>query len=354
MHPDSWVLKRGVLAEIGKLAAGLGASGFVVVTDSTVSKLGYSRTVARALAATGVRTHTLRVPTGELSKSLRVAQRGARRLADWQIDREAVVVAVGGGVVTDLAGFVASVWLRGVRWIVCPTTLEGMIDAAIGGKTGLNLPEGKNLIGTFHPPTLIAVDPDVLATLPPRAMRAGLAESIKHAAVWDAAFFDWQAERAEPILAGDADVLAELIERNIRAKLAIVGEDLRESGGNRVLLNFGHTFGHAIEAASGYVLMHGECVAIGMTAAVRLSQQLGLLTGSDCDRLTGLVEAFGLPVKAPSGMSVARLLEYMGRDKKRQAGQSRFVLLERIGCARVVTGVAERDVRTAIESILPS
>jgi 3-dehydroquinate synthase len=322
-----------------------------VVTDATVERLGYSDQVVRGIEAAGEVSRLTILQPGEASKCYATIERLHGQWADWCVPRDGLVVALGGGVVSDVTGFAAATWLRGVRWVSCPTTVEGMVDAAIGGKTGINLPQGKNLVGAFHQPSALLVNIDVLRTLPRRDLVAGLAESIKHAAIYDVEFFDWHRASCGVILRNEADAITDLVVRNIRTKAAIIGPDERDVAGRRIFLNFGHTIGHAIEAAVHYRLRHGECVALGMVAASFLSADLGLLSAADAGRLVDLLAAFGLPVRLPELVAADRIMKHLAHDKKFRDDRLRFVLLEAIGRACVVDAVDEARIRAAIASI---
>jgi 3-dehydroquinate synthase len=265
------------------------------------------------------------------------------------------VVALGGGVVGDLAGFAAACWMRGIDVVHLPTTLLAMVDSSVGGKTAVDIPQGKNLVGAFHPPRAVIADTSVLRTLPPRELGAGFAEVIKYGAIVDAPFLDWLHANAEGLLAGDDGLLAEAIARSCLHKAGITERDPLEHG-ERALLNFGHTFGHAIEAeqageSGGYGngLNHGEAVAVGMVLAARLSTALGLADAGDGERLRDLLQRFGLPTTLPAGLDPAALLARMRLDKKAQASGLRFVLWDGAGKARVVADVPEAPVLRVLE-----
>lgn len=290
----------------------------------------------------------LALPPGEASKTLEHCSRVFAALAGMRAGRDALVVALGGGVVGDLAGFAAACWMRGTGFVQVPTTLLAMVDSSVGGKTGVNLPYGKNLVGAFHQPEAVIADTDTLATLPPRELAAGLAEVVKYGAIGDAAFFAWLEANVAALLACDPAALVHAIATSVRHKAAIVARDERESG-ERALLNFGHTFGHAIETATGYrQLLHGEAVAIGMVQAARLSERLGLAPPDDTRRLERLLQAFGLPVRPPPGLQAEQLLDLMRLDKKAGAGGLRFVVWHGIGAAEVRSGVADAEVLAAL------
>jgi 3-dehydroquinate synthase len=284
------------------------------------------------------------VEDGEQAKSWNALERVLDALLGARLGRDSVIVALGGGVVGDLAGFAAAIYQRGIPFIQVPTTLLAQVDSAVGGKTAVNHPRGKNMIGAFHQPRAVLADTDTLATLPQREFAAGLAEVAKYGAIRDAAFLDWIESNAERLVARDPDALRHAISRSCALKAAIVAEDEREEG-VRALLNFGHTFGHAIESATGYgSWLHGEAVAAGMVLAARLSARLQRIEGAQADRLERLLARLGLPVKPPP-LAVERWLEFMGRDKKNREGRITFVLLDALGSASVVRDTPEAPVR---------
>jgi 3-dehydroquinate synthase len=272
------------------------------------------------------------LPDGEQYKTLAMAERVFDVLIGNRFGRDCLVLALGGGVVGDLAGFVAACYQRGVDYAQVPTTLLAQVDSAVGGKTGVNHPGGKNLIGAFHQPRAVISDTELLASLPERELRAGLAEVIKYGLIHDAAFFDWIEAHIDALLARDAAALAHAIRRSCEIKAEIVGRDEREQG-ERALLNLGHTFGHAIESATGYVeWLHGEAVGAGLLMAADMSQRLGHLSVPDINRVRALLERAGLRTRAPQ-IGVERALDYIRIDKKVRAGRVRLVLLERVGRA---------------------
>ncbi|MCH8147823.1 MAG: 3-dehydroquinate synthase [Planctomycetes bacterium] len=342
---ESGQLLRSVLPDVGNTQV-------MLVTDHTVGDL-YAKTTLDAFRDAGVHPFEFRIPPGESSKSLDTAQQLYKSLAANQMDRDGIIVALGGGVVSDLAGFVAATWMRGIRFAILPTTLEADIDASIGGKTAVNLSTGKNLVGAFHQPVLVAVDPNCLSTLDARDVKAGIAEAIKHALISDEEFFTWQEDHVDEILCLDSAITTEFILRNLRIKAAIVEQDTKEQTGLRMLLNFGHTIGHAIESCSRYSLRHGECVALGTLAACRLSESIGLLSGADVTRVEKLLSRFGLPIQMPTALNTDRILETMQNDKKARAGRVRFVLLDAIGAPLIRDDIDESLVRAAYESLRP-
>ena len=312
-----------------------GASRALVVSVPPVAQR-YGAEVARSLRDAGLRVHRFQVPDGERSKSLRRAERLYGEMLDAGADRgSSVVVALGGGVVGDLAGFVAATLFRGVPVVQVPTTLLSMVDSSVGGKTGVNLPQGKNLVGAFHQPSLVWIDVETLRTLPPRELRAGMAEVVKHAAIWDAKLFARLERQLEPLLALEPGALVPVIERNCRIKATVVSRDERERG-LRMLLNFGHTLGHAIEALCRYRgVLHGEAVAMGMVYAAGHSERLGLAPGGTRERIETLLARIGLPTQPPRFERRA-YLRAIAVDKKKRDARIRFVALRGIGKAETV------------------
>lgn len=324
------------------------ASQLVVIADQTVAQLH----LGTLLAALPAEPTVLLFPAGEGSKSLASVQRLCEQLARARIERDAIVIAFGGGVAGDLAGFVAATWLRGVRFVQVPTTLLAAVDASVGGKTGVNLAAGKNLVGAFHQPVAVVIDTDLLSTLPARDFAAGLAESVKHAAIRDPDFLAWHENHADRILAQEADVLAELIAHNCEIKADIVARDEREMG-LRAILNYGHTIGHAIERLLDYELRHGECVALGMLAANELAGRRGWLPRAQADRLRALVDRLGLPLRLRRGLAPDVVWSVCQRDKKVRGGSVNFVLLRGLGEPVRVADVSRTDVEAALERIQP-
>ena len=300
----------------------------MVVTNETVAPL-YLRTVEDALQA--YRLAHVVLPDGEQYKTLEVLDRIFTALLQQRFDRRCTLVALGGGVIGDMAGFAAASYQRGVNFIQVPTTLLSQVDSSVGGKTGVNHPLGKNMIGAFHQPQCVIADTATLDTLPDRELSAGVAEVIKYGLINDAEFFSWLEDNVARLIARDPEALAFAIERSCADKAAVVAADEREAG-QRALLNLGHTFGHAIETAMGYGnWLHGEAVGAGMCMAAALSQRLGWLDADQVRRVERLVAAAGLPVRAPAEVSPERFLELMAVDKKVMDGQLRLVLLRDIG-----------------------
>ena len=338
----------GLLDDGAALAAHVRGRHVLLVSDGNVAPLYAARVVAALAAHTRAQVLVSSIAPGEGSKTLASFAELSRELADFGATRDACVFALGGGVVGDLAGFAAACWMRGIDCVQLPTTLLAMVDSSVGGKTAVDLAQGKNLVGAFHPPRAVFADTATLRTLPDRELRAGLAEVVKYGAIADAAFLAWLEANADALLARDDDALAEAIARSCAHKAAIVARDPREHG-ERALLNFGHTFAHAIEAEQGYAggdggLNHGEAVAVGMVQAARLSAALGMAGDADAQRLALLLRRLGLDTGLPAGLDPRALLARMRLDKKADADGIRFVLWDRAGEARVVAGVTDAAV----------
>lgn len=320
----------------------------LVVADTNTAALGTA--IDAALGSVGFRTSLAVVPAGEQSKSPRELASLYDALYDLAADRRTPVVAVGGGVVGDLAGYAAATYNRGLPLLMVPTTLLAMVDSSVGGKTGINHPGGKNLIGAFHQPAGVWIDTTHLSTLPEREFRSGLAEVVKYGMILDAAFVGFLESNARSILERDPGVLVQIIARSCRLKADVVEKDEREETGLRAVLNYGHTFAHAFETVGGYgAWLHGEAVAAGMSCAARLAEKLGR-TGPDLvGRQNALLESIGLPVDRRAEWRTDELIAVMRRDKKAAAGQLRFVLPSRIGAVELVDGVPESAVRAVLE-----
>ncbi|MCB1559997.1 MAG: 3-dehydroquinate synthase [Xanthomonadales bacterium] len=335
----------GLLGQPDRWAPLLRGRQVLLVTDSNVAP--HYLDSARA-ALCGKSLDVVILPAGEAQKSMANLDSLMQRLAGLGASRDACVVALGGGVIGDLSGFAAACWMRGVPFLQLPTTLLAMVDSSVGGKTAINLPQGKNLVGAFHQPLAVVADTDTLATLPDRELRSGLAEVIKYGAITDAAFLDWLDQHRDALLARDAAALTEAIERSCRHKADIVARDETERG-ERALLNFGHSFGHAIEAIAGYgEVLHGEAVAIGMCMAARLAARLEMASGDDAERLSSLLQAFGLPTQRPANLAPEKLLDAMRLDKKNLSGRLRLILWRGAGRAEMVDGVESADILRAI------
>lgn len=325
-----------------------GARDTVLVADTRVARL-HGASALRGLERGGVRVTLVRVPSGEPSKSVAQLERLWSEFASAAVPRDGAVVALGGGMVLDLAGFAAATWLRGVPWVAVPTTVLAQVDAGVGGKTAIDLAEGKNLAGAFHQPSGVLMDADLLSTLPARQRRAGLAEVVKMGFACDASLFRFCERAAERLDEGEPAALAEAVARSVRVKARIVREDERErEGGARTALNFGHTLGHALEHALGYrTLLHGEAVALGMRVAAALSVRAAGLAPESRIRLEALLDLMRLPVTMPP-VRIEALLAAMRLDKKRARGRTRWVLTPHVGAATVPRTLDVSLVRSAL------
>jgi 3-dehydroquinate synthase len=326
----------------------------LLVTDSNVGPL-YAAHVAASLSAAGFAVATHTVPAGDASKSLEEAARLYDRLADSHHGRFDPVIALGGGMTGDLAGFAAATWMRGVPFVQCPTTLLADIDASVGGKTAVNHPGGKNMVGAFHQPLVVCIDVDCLRSLDDRDYRAGLAESVKHAVIRDETFLRWHEDHAEAIIGRTPEVVCELIRRNCAIKAAVVVEDERETATGdvgRAALNFGHTVGHAIEAASRYALHHGEAVALGMVAALDLAVRDCGFPESDRCRVESLIAALGLPIRSPLPLAEADLMQRMRGDKKVRHQVLRLAVPSELGAVRWLESPSEVSLAAAIRRVI--
>jgi 3-dehydroquinate synthase len=360
-HPYDVVIDVGLLGRAGEVLRTVHGRGgrAVVITDSNVGPL-YAEALAASLAKADYACSILTFPAGEASKTLATYGSLMEQLlaSTPPIDRRTVIVALGGGVTGDLAGFVAATALRGLSFINIPTTLLADVDSSVGGKTGVDSAAGKNLIGAFHQPRAVLIDPAMLATLPVEQVRNGLAECVKHAVIRDAELLEMISRQAEAILAKDAAVLAELIARNVAIKAGVVAADEREAS-IRADLNFGHTVGHALEAAGGFgALGHGQAVALGMIAANTIAVGRRLLSRADSETVESVLRKLGLPVRLADlphlpaqAAEPARLLDLMTRDKKARAGRARFVLATHLGRAAIYDDVTEQEIRAALAAI---
>jgi 3-dehydroquinate synthase len=319
----------------------------MVVSNETVAPL-YLEPVVGALA--GYQVESVILPDGEVYKTLEVLNRIFDALLTHRFDRRCTLLALGGGVVGDMAGFAAACYQRGVSFVQVPTTLLAQVDSSVGGKTGVNHPLGKNMIGAFHQPLCVVADTETLRTLPDRELSAGLAEVIKYGLIDDPEFFTWLEGNMGDLRARDAAALAHAIERSCRDKALVVAADEREAG-RRALLNLGHTFGHAIETGVGYgEWLHGEAVGAGLCMAADLSHRLGWITDTELARIVDLVRAAGLPATPPRGIATGRFLELMAVDKKVLDGRLRLVLLEGIGKALITDGFPVQALRDTLEA----
>jgi 3-dehydroquinate synthase len=330
-----------ILADTPQLL-GKDSTRFLIVTDDNV-RTPHAELVLKALRDSGAQGTIVAVAAGERSKSLSTLSTLYDALIEQSANRRTTIVAVGGGVVGDLAGFLAATYARGLPFVQVPTTLLAMVDSSVGGKTGINHPRGKNLIGAFHQPLGVLVDTATLETLPDREYRSGLAEVIKYGVIMDADFFAWLEGQVDGMVHRDSEVLAHIVARCCQLKADVVQEDEFETKGLRAILNYGHTFAHAFEALSGYdELLHGEAVSIGMICASRLAVRLNRISEEVTDRQVALLSAVGLPVNVPANQLSRHqeLMDCMLLDKKTVDGQLRFILPDRIGHVELVEGVA--------------
>ena len=347
----------GLLARAGDLICQAApAYRFAVISDANVAPL-YASQLVHELERTGTQVQLCTVPAGEQWKTRESWERITDELLAAGLGRDSAIVALGGGVVCDLAGFVAATFMRGVPVVHVPTTLLSMIDASIGGKTGVDTALGKNLVGAFHQPAAVVVDPEVLGTLPAAELRSGLAEALKHGAIADAEYFEFVARTAPLLLADapgkrDVPALSQVIERSVRLKLGVVAADEKERGARKAL-NFGHTIGHALEALSGYSLRHGEAVAVGMLLEVTAAEREGITEAGTSGRLHDALRAAGLPTSRPAGPTPASVIASMQSDKKGRAGTIEYAIPFRIGMmAGAAAGYTVRLPNSLVEEVL--
>lgn len=347
-------IEPGLLGKLGQLVKEVAPhQRAALFADEVVFREHGERAVA-SLKAAGYSVTTQPIPGGEERKNLDAIRAMYDVLVTNRFERKSPVIALGGGVVGDSVGFASATYLRGTPFIQCPTTLLAMVDASVGGKVGVNLPQGKNLVGAFHQPHLVCIDTDTLATLPPRELRCGLAECVKHGVIRDPALFEWIEKYVGEILHLDPAVLVELVQRNVAIKAAVVMADERETApsGDRAHLNFGHTFAHAIEALAGYGhYHHGEAVSLGMVAATRLAAAAGRCPASLVPRLVKLLDAIGLPTHADDLPPTADLMQAMRLDKKVASGKIRLVLPDRLGAVSITDATPDHAIHDAWESL---
>lgn len=340
---------EGLIDQAGELISGASkGKSAAIVTNPKLGNL-YADRVVKSLEKAGIAAHLIVVPAGERYKTLRTVERIYEKMLDSRIDRSGMVIGLGGGVVGDMAGFAAATYMRGIDFIQIPTSLLAQVDASIGGKTGVDLRRGKNLVGAFHQPKLVLIDLSALKTLPRREFRAGLAEIIKHGIIWDGDYFKFLEENMDAVKRLEPSILERTIERSCEIKAAVVAQDERESGLRRIL-NFGHTAGHAIESLTGYrALLHGEAVAIGMVTAAITAQEMGSTDKYLVPRIVNLIQAAGLPYKVPGGVDYRDIVTAMGLDKKVSHGKLHTVLVNKIGSAYVADGVTQEIWMKALE-----
>jgi 3-dehydroquinate synthase len=337
----------GLLGQAALLRPYIRGERVLIVSNEVVAPL-YLQKVQEALGE--LRYDVLVLPDGEHSKTLQTLSLIYDKLLEGRHERSSTLIALGGGVVGDITGFAAATYQRGVNFIQIPTTLLSQVDSSVGGKTGVNHPLGKNMIGAFYQPQCVLADTDVLASLPPRELRAGIAEVIKYGLIDNLPFFEWLETHIEALLAGDKDLLAEAVRVSCADKARIVAADEKE-GGVRALLNLGHTFGHAIENGMGYgVWLHGEAVATGMVMAADLSARLGYITWQEAARAKALIERAGLPVVPPEQMSAQDFLKLMSFDKKVQGGKIRFILMQGLGGSVIESNIDASMLEQTLEA----
>jgi 3-dehydroquinate synthase len=342
------LVERGLLGKAGDTIQSAGITGrAAIISDETVAGL-HGAALTTSLEAAGFRPTLHSVPAGEGSKSMSHVEAICREMIQAGHDRKSIVVALGGGVVGDLAGFVAAIFYRGIPFVQIPTTIVSQVDSSVGGKTGVNVAEGKNLLGAFHQPRLVIVDPETLRTLPDREYVEGFAEAIKHAAIRDA---DMLSELAglDPTT---REIPADLLARNIAIKARVVESDEYETKNIRALLNFGHTIGHGIEASVPYgEMLHGEAISLGIKAAIFLSDRHAGLAPEDSAKVISLLEKFHLPLILSPLITTDTVMEKLARDKKFSSGAIRFVVLDKLGSAKVIDSVTADDLRLAIDHL---
>lgn len=336
----------GLMAKAGELARKvMSGNRCAIIADETSAQL-FGDRVCKSLTAENFSPRLIRIPAGEKSKSLTQVEKICDEMIEAGLDRTSFVVGLGGGVIGDISGFVAAIFQRGIPHVQIPTTLLAIVDSSIGGKTGVNLDAGKNLIGAIHHPTLIIADVNALESLPRKELRQGYAEIIKHAIIRDAEMF-----RALSPRTPSRNGFVALIRRNIAIKARIVSADVREISGERALLNFGHTVGHAIERATDFKIPHGDCISIGMVAACGISMKRAALSSRDRDDVVSLLKQFQLPAQLPAEVDRERVAAAVAHDKKFLGGKIRFVVAPRIGEAHVSNDVTMEDIREAIAAL---
>lgn len=341
----------GLLSELGALTrANAPHDRAALIVDDKITGT-HGRAAEASLTSAGYQPLVATMTSGEDHKNLATVEKLYHKLLDERLERKSPVVALGGGIVGDTGGFVAASYLRGVPFIQCPTTLLAMVDASVGGKVGVNMPQGKNLIGAFHQPVLVVIDTDTLKTLPKRELVCGLAECVKHGVIRDPELFDWIDRNVDAILKLDPAAIVELVERNVAIKAAVVMEDEKESG-VRAHLNFGHTFAHAIEAGTEYGrFLHGEAVSLGMVAAARLAVEQGRCDKALADKLVALLTKIGLPTHAKDLPATGKLMAVMRSDKKVKDGRVRLVLPDKLGAVSTVGDAPDAAVEKAWDSL---
>jgi len=340
----------GELSEIGAFVSGVhSASQCAVVTDENVAPL-YAQPVIDSLGANHFGAEVIVLPAGEEHKNLQSVRSVYAKLVDFKLDRESLVVALGGGVVGDVAGFVAATYMRGISYVQAPTTLLAHVDSSVGGKTGVNLPQGKNLVGAFYQPRGVFIDVSTLDTLPPEEFKSGMVEVVKHGIIRDETFFNWLEENMPALLSREQDALIHAVRRSCEIKAEVVSLDEKEAG-LRAILNYGHTVGHALECLTDYhELRHGEAVSMGMEVAAEVACRMGILPREEAARQRALLKNVGTPLRLPP-ISVDEVREVMALDKKAAGGRSRFILARRMGTVQTCDDVPPEVVRESLLSL---
>ncbi len=344
----SIVVRSGILGDAAARISELcSPTRVLLLTHPKLADL-YGRRLVKGLEAAGIQVATMLVPSGERSKTLKTVSRVYRALLEHRADRSSALIVLGGGVLGDVGGFAAATFLRGISFIQIPTTLLAQVDASIGGKTGVDLPQGKNLVGAFHQPRAVLIDTDTLGSLPARELRSGMAEVIKYGIICDKGLFDRLGKEMPRLLRRDSPALASVVVRSCQIKADVVSKDESELG-LRAILNFGHTVGHALESVTEYrQFKHGEAISIGMVSAALVGEELGIAPRDITERIADLITAAGLPTAFPRNVSADDMIEAMSRDKKAVDGQFTFILTPRLGDTTIVRDVAPAVVRAAI------
>ncbi|MUG97469.1 3-dehydroquinate synthase [Scytonema sp. UIC 10036] len=325
----------------------------LIVSNPTLFKH-YGERAIGSLESAGFEVASCTLPPGERYKTLSLVQKIYDTALENRIERSSTMVALGGGVIGDMTGFAAATWLRGINFVQVPTTLLAMVDASIGGKTGVNHPQGKNLIGAFHQPRLVLIDPEVLKTLPMREFRAGMAEVIKYGIIWDAQLFNEMeaSKRLDQMRYVKPELIHTILTRSCQAKADVVSKDEKEAG-LRAILNYGHTIGHAVESLTGYrVVNHGEAVAIGMVAAGQIAVELGMWQKEEAERQDFLIQKAGLPTQLPSGLDIDAIVDALQLDKKVKAGKVRFILPTQIGSVTITDEVPSDKIKQVLQRMI--
>nr|HID57795.1 3-dehydroquinate synthase [Desulfobacterales bacterium] len=344
------LIGKGILQQLSGEIEGLGSfNSQIIITDSNVNSL-YGQRVLDELESSDANLHLLEIPPGEASKSLNTVIRLAKQLVSLHVDRKSIIIALGGGVVGDLAGFVASIYMRGIPYVQVPTTLLSQVDSSVGGKTGINLEEGKNLLGSFYQPKAVIIELTFLRTLSERDFQNGLAEIIKYGIISDEELFSLLEKESEAIKNRDLGLIEFLVERSCEIKSEVVKKDEKELGLRRIL-NFGHTLGHALESISDFRFSHGEAISIGMVAAAKISSKLGYLDDVSCNRIEMAIKRYGLPHCIPADLDTERIFTLIKNDKKALKGRPNFVLVRDIGNPFVTDEVPGKIVEETINGM---